>query len=96
MPYATDNKISKAEIDGGITITDQQYKDAFKHMRSRNEHGHGGLIKVVMTSETEGELVLTYKPETQAGHKPPVWQDGDWLHEPLPEPVEVVESNSDQ
>ena len=91
MPYAKDNQISKAPIDGGITITDQQYKDAFKHMRSRNEHGHGGIIKV-----HDGELVLTYKPETQAGHKPPVWQDGEWLHEPLPEPVEVVESDTEQ
>lgn len=30
MPYATDNKISKKPIEGGIEITEEEYKDAMQ------------------------------------------------------------------
>lgn len=40
MPYATDNQISKAEIEGGVFITDEQYAEAREHMKI-------GIVKVV-------------------------------------------------
>jgi len=78
MPYATDGQISKQPIDGGVEISEEKYDEARIHALS------GGLIKV-----HNGSVVLTSKPEKQEGHKDPVWQDGDWYHEPEPEKTQA-------
>ena len=74
MPYATNGQISKRPIDGGVEISDKEYDEARSHALS------GGLIKT-----HNGEVFLTSKPEQKEGHKDPVWQGGDWHHEPLPD-----------
>ena len=74
MPYATNNQISKHPIDGGIEISDKEYEQAKNHALS------GGIIKTY-----NGKMVLTEKPEKMEGHEEPVWQGGDWYHEPKPE-----------
>ena len=74
MPYAADGQISKRPIDGGVEISDTEYEQAKNHALS------GGMIKTY-----NGEMILTKKPEKQKDHKDPVWQNGDWHHEPKPE-----------
>ena len=74
MPYAIDGQISKRPIEGGVEISDEKYNEARSHALS------GGLIKT-----HNGAVVLTSKPEQKEGHKDPVWQDGGWHHEPLPD-----------
>ena len=75
MPYAIDNKISQAPIEGAIQISDEQYSEALATLTS------GGYVFIY-----EGQIILTYKPEQQEGCLPPVWKDGEWYHEPRPEP----------
>ena len=75
MPYAIDNKVSTAPITGGVQITQEQYTQAISTLTS------GGYVFI-----HEGQMVLTFKPETQDGYLPPVWQDGEWYHEKRPEP----------
>jgi hypothetical protein len=84
MPYAIDNQISQAPIEGGVQISSKQYADALATLTS------GGHVFVY-----EGQMILTYKPETQEGCFPPVWKDGDWYHEPRPEPEELEEEENE-
>ena len=81
MPYAKDGQISKSPIDGGVPISDEQYVEAKQATKQ-----HGTLIKI-----HDGQMIITSKPERLDGHKDPVWQDGEWYHEPLPEEPEVTE-----
>jgi len=74
MPYAADMTVSHKEIDGGVEITEQEYNQARDHLIS------GGMVKVY-----SGKMILTSKPEKLDGHLEPVWQDGEWYHEPEPE-----------
>lgn len=74
--YAADGKLAQKELDGGIEISEQEYQDALKHITTE-----GGLLKV-----HGKKMILTRAPERKEGHKDPVWQDGDWYHEPMPEP----------
>jgi hypothetical protein len=83
MPYAANDKISKSSIAGGISIADTQYKEALATL------SQGGHVFI-----HEGQMILTFKPEQQAGHKAPVWQNGAWYHEPLPEPEPEVEEET--
>ncbi len=78
MPYAAEGQISKRPIDEGVEISDEKYDEARSHALS------GGLIKA-----HNGTVVLTIKPEKKEGHKEPVWQDGDWYHEPEPEETQT-------
>jgi hypothetical protein len=80
MPYAIEGKISKSPIDDGIEISDEQYAEAKQATKQA-----GVLIKI-----HNKQMVITSTPDTREGHKDPVWQNGEWYHEPLPEP-EVTE-----
>jgi hypothetical protein len=84
MPYAAENKIRTSAFAGGIEITKQQYSEALSTLMA------GGYVFI-----HEGQMVLTFKPEQQEGHKPPVWQDGAWYHEPLPEPEPEPEESEE-
>ena len=74
MPYAIDGQVSKRPIEGGVEISDKEYEQAKNHALS------GGMIKTY-----NGKMILTEKPEKMDGHEDPVWQNGDWYHEPKPE-----------
>lgn len=72
--YAADGKLSQKELEGGIEISEQEYQDALKHLATP-----GNTIRI------QGKkLIKTAKPERKAGHKDPVWQDGEWHHEKIP------------
>ena len=76
MPYATDNQISKAEIEGGIFITDEQYAEAREHMKK-------GIVKVV-----DNTLYLaSRRPHDKAGTRVQFDTDkGDWEVIEVPKP----------
>lgn len=80
MPYAADDRISKAKIEGGVEISDQEYNQGRDHLLS------GGLIRV-----HAGQMFLTEKPEKLPNHEEPIWQDGDWHHEPIEEEEKTIE-----
>jgi hypothetical protein len=80
MPYAIEGKISKSPIEGGVPISDEQYAEAKQATKQA-----GVLIKV-----HNGKMIITSKPERQDGHKDPVWKNGEWYHEPIPEVEEAV------
>jgi hypothetical protein len=75
MPYATDDRVSQTIMEGAVEITAEQYAQAVQHIRS------GGRVKLA-----NGSMVLTQTPEQQDGHLPPVWENGAWVHPPLPTP----------
>jgi hypothetical protein len=81
MPYAKEGQISKSPIDGGVPITAEQYSEAKQATKQA-----GTLIKI-----HNGQMIITSNPERMEGHKDPVWQDGEWYHEPLPEEPEEPE-----
>ena len=82
MPYITNNKISKSPIPNSVEVSDAEYSQA---LITLTEGGYVYLHNDV--------VIHTFKPEQQTGHKAPVWDEvnGDWYHEPLPEPVEEGE-----
>lgn len=80
MPYAADDRISKAPLAGGVEITEQEYDQARQHLMS------GKMVKV--HSE---KMILTERPAKQDGHEEPVWQNGEWYHEPTEEPEKTPE-----
>lgn len=76
MPYATDDKISKAEIEGGIFITDKQYAEAREHMKT-------GIVKVVGKTM----YLASRKPHDKAGTRVEFDTDkGDWSVIEVPQP----------
>ena len=76
MPYATDNQISKAEIEGGIFITDKQYAAAREHMKT-------GIIKVV----DDTIYLVSRRPHDKAGVRIEFDTDkGDWSVIEVPQP----------
>ena len=77
MPYASTNRVSHKEHEGSLPISDEQYTAAREKLIS------GGTV-----FWHNNELVITDKAQKKAGHKDPVWVDGEWYHEPLPEPAE--------
>lgn len=80
MPYAADDRISKAPLAGGVEISEQEYSQARDHLLS------GKLVRV-----HAGQMFLTEKPEKLPDHEEPVWQDGEWHHEPIAEPEKTPE-----
>lgn len=86
MPYAADDRISKAPLAGGVEISEQEYNQARDHLLS------GKLIRVY-----GDQMFLTEKPEKQPEHEEPVWQNGDWYHAPIePEPKTIKELADDK
>lgn len=76
MPYATDNQISKAEIEGGIFITDEQYAEAREHMKT-------GIVKVV----GKKMYLASRKPHDKAGTRVEFdTKKGDWSAIDVPQP----------
>lgn len=84
MPYATDNKISRAPIEGGIEITDQQYADAREHTKT-------GIVKVV-----DGNMYLaSRRPHDKAGVRVEFSTElGDWEVIEVPKPEYDEEKQS--
>lgn len=83
MPYASPAALSTSPLDGGIEITDKQYQDAITHLSD----GYPYFIE-------QGRLVLATRPEQVPGHHSPKRINGEWVHEPLPEP-EIVQPGPD-
>ena len=83
MPYASSAALSTSPVEGGIEITELDYLNAIQHL------SNGGLIFI-----EQGALILAIKPEQKPGHHPPERINGEWHHEPLPEP-EAVEPGPD-
>ena len=76
MPYATNNQISKAEIEGGIPITDEQYAEAREHMKT-------GIVKVV----NDTLYLASRRPHDKAGMRVEFDKDkGDWSVIEVPQP----------
>lgn len=84
MPYAADDRISKAPFADGVEITEQEYSQARDHLLS------GKLVKV-----HAGQMFLTEKPAKVPDHEEPVWQDGDWYHAPIEEEPKTIEQLAD-
>ena len=80
--FAGEGRIGTRAFEGGIQISAEQYSEALSTLMS------GGHVFV-----HNGAMVLTYKPENKDGFYPPVWQDGNWHFEPVPEPETEVEEN---
>lgn len=80
MPYAADDRISKAPLTGGVEISNEEYNQAREHLLS------GGLIKA-----HSGQMILTQKPEKLPDHQDPIWKDGDWHHEPIEPETKTLE-----
>lgn len=80
MPFAADDRISKAPLAGGVEISEQEYSEARHHLLA------GKQIRI-----HSGQMFLTEKPAKQSGHKEPVWQGGDWFHEPIEQEPETIE-----
>lgn len=80
MPYAADDRISKANLEGGVEISDQEYNQAREHLLS------GGLIRVHAS-----QMFLTETPEKLPDHEEPIWQNGEWHHEPIQEEQKTIE-----
>lgn len=77
MPFAKDDTISLAALDGGIEITDEQYADA----RAAKLSGREALV-------IAGELVIR-DPAPSPQH---AWEGGEWVkpEEPEPDPVDPL------
>ncbi|OOE45131.1 hypothetical protein [Salinivibrio kushneri] len=76
MPYASEMIVSYKDIERGVPISDEEYDRAREHLIN------GGMVKV-----HGGKMILTSKPEKLDGHLDPVWQNGEWYHEPETEPT---------
>ena len=86
MPYATDNQISKAEIEGGVFITDEQYNQAREHMKT-------GIVKVV----GDTLYLASRRPHDKAGTRVEFDTDKvDWSVIEVPKPDYDEESQKIQ
>lgn len=86
MPYAADDRVSKGPIDGGVPISDDQYKQAMAHLLA----GADNLVKV-----HNDQMILTTKPEKLDGHEEPVWQNGEWYHARIEEEPKTIQELAD-
>lgn len=85
MPFAANDKISKAPIEGGVEISEQEYNQAREHLLS------GKLVKV-----EADQMFLTEKPEKRPEHEEPKWQDGEWLHTPIEQEPKTIEELAEE
>lgn len=96
MPYAANDKISKSPIEGGIEITDKQYKQAINGMRSglivRIENNAMKLVDPPKERNTYW-MPPAKQHKTQPGEDPPaeavtvpppddfhIIEDGQWVY----------------
>lgn len=79
MPFAANDKISKAPVEGGVEISEQEYKQALEHLLS------GKLVKV-----DADQMFLTEKPEHRPDHEEPTWQNGEWFHKPIEQEPQTI------
>lgn len=90
MPYAANDKISKSRIEGGIEITDKQYKQALNGMyygllaRIEND-----VMKLVDPPKERGTYWLppAKQYKTQPGEEPPA----DAVTVPPPDDFHIIE-----
>lgn len=76
MPYATDNKISKAPIEGGVEITDEQFEEAREHTKT-------GVVKVV----GDTMYLASKRPHDKPGTRVEFSEElGDWEVIDVPKP----------
>ncbi len=94
MPYAVEGKISKTQLEGGIEITEQEYKDALKAMLEGRKvairNGELRLLslqkKTIYNTQDGSELEIPENEDIPDGYteiKCPgelyYWQDGEWV-----------------
>jgi hypothetical protein len=85
MPYASTNRVSHKQHEGSRALLDAQGEpDWDLYTSAREKLINGGTV-----FWHNDELIITDKAQKKAGHKEPVWQNGEWYHEPLPEPESV-------
>lgn len=61
MPFARDGEISQSPLDGGVEITDQQYRDAL-----------AGMLAGKLVTITEGSFAVIDPPEPEPEPEPAV------------------------
>jgi hypothetical protein len=95
MPYAIDNKISKAFIEGGIEITDAEYKQALEAQLSGQKVAiRSGALRILSTEKktvwstadkSEKEIPVNEDvPEGYTGLKPgdlTKWAKNTWVED---------------
>jgi hypothetical protein len=84
MPFAANDKISKAPIEGGVEISEQEYNQAREHLLL------GKLVKV----DAE-RMFLTEKPEKRPDHEEPEWRNGEWFHKPIEQEPQSIDQLAD-
>lgn len=80
MPFAANDKISKAPIQGGVEISEQEYNQAREHLLS------GKLVKV-----DAAQVFLTEKPAQRPDHEEPEWKNGEWFHKPIEQETKTID-----
>lgn len=93
MPYAAEDKISEAMIEGGIEITEQEYQEALQAMLEGKKIAiRDGMLrfclqkKTVYNTQDGTELEIPENEDVPDGYtevKRPselyYWQDGEWI-----------------